>query len=427
MRASTAAASPSPPSPSCRRCACRRLFAASLLLAPAALPCSAAQLTVGPAKPENAGTSQFTFTLANSAPADEIPKRDSKTVVSVETPRYLLLIDLNDVEAVEESGYFRYKFYVRDLQPGSRNNSTYFLMNGRPVGNFPDQRMEVPFSVGGEEGKISLPIFSVNNSFLVGPTWTDPERVGLASTNRIDIHLTNQSNLSVSATFRKPALDEDYWQDKRLLIDDSDKIQTVQIPPGKSPQNTIVLELTPKPAKAFFSSIFSFAGRSIDDCNPAPGNPGAAVRPAAEGTRRWIDDCVKVNLEYHAKGGASQNLSLAIPLRFKPWPPLLLVAVILGCLPGLLIHALVNQKRFLVVLRQDLLLVASIAVVMELLSMFLVSFKSNFRIFGLDLDPFQLLPAALIGALIGLIGFDGSKRLAASLSGLVKPAGKVDP
>jgi hypothetical protein len=93
----------------------------------------------------------------------------------------------------------------------------------------------------------------------------------------------------------------------------------------------------------------------------------------------------------------------------------------------LLIHALVNQKRYLLVLRQDLLLVALIAVAVELLSMFLVSFKSNFRIFGLDLDPFQLLPAALIGGLIGLIGFDGSKRLAASISGLVKPAGKVDP
>jgi hypothetical protein len=398
-----------------------RLFTASIfLLSLSVFPCAAVQLTVGPAKPENAGTSLFVFSLASTSATDEAPKGDSKSVVSVPTTHYLLLIDLNDIEAVEEGSYFRYKFYVRNLQPASPSKSTYFLMNGRPIGDFPDQRFDVPFTIDGEEGKISLPIFSLSYSFLSGPTWTVPEDVGYGSTNRISIHLTNQSSLSISATFHKPNPREDYWQEAKVLIDDTDKIQTVQIPLGKSPQNTIDLQLTPKPATAFISSIFSFAGRSIDECRTTQGNQGAVGRPLGDATKRWIDDCVTLNVEYHTKGGLSQSMSLMIPVRFRPNPALLFLCVILGCGLGLWINALVNRKKVWPAFRQDLLLVVLIGVLVEAFSMIMVSLKSNLRIFGFDLDPFQLLPAALIGVLIGLMGFDGVKHLAASISGLVK-------
>jgi hypothetical protein len=43
--------------------------------------------------------------------------------------------------------------------------------------------------------------------------------------------------------------------------------------------------------------------------------------------------------------------------------------------------------------------------------MVLVQFDSQFRLLGLELDPFQLLPAALIGILMGLLGFKSLEAL----------------
>jgi len=48
------------------------------------------------------------------------------------------------------------------------------------------------------------------------------------------------------------------------------------------------------------------------------------------------------------------------------------------------------------------LLCAGIA---EVLGIMLVYGGSEFRLFGFELDPYQLLPVGAIGALVGLVGF----------------------
>ena len=41
----------------------------------------------------------------------------------------------------------------------------------------------------------------------------------------------------------------------------------------------------------------------------------------------------------------------------------------------------------------------------EVLGIIMVYGGSEFRLFGFELDPYQLLPVAAVGALVGLVGF----------------------
>jgi hypothetical protein len=55
-----------------------------------------------------------------------------------------------------------------------------------------------------------------------------------------------------------------------------------------------------------------------------------------------------------------------------------------------------------------------VAIAVEIIAIVLVQYDSQFRLLGIELDPFQLLSAALIGLFMGLMGFrsvDFLKRL----------------
>ena len=378
------------------------------------IPSVASQLVLVPAKPEGG---EFRFSLGATESVAQTPTQGSKSVLSAQTAHYTLLLDWNEIEN-EDYGYFRYPFYVRRSQErastecDAASECRRYLMKGIPVGSFQDQQIEVPFTIGpGEEGSIFMPVFSFSSSsFLSGPTWAKSENVYLSSGGEIHISLTNKSNLPVSVSFRQPILRGDYWQDAKLLLV-SDKSQTIQIAPGATLKGPITLKLVPRPFKAFLSSMFSFARRSIDDCGGAP----------SVSSKQWMDDCATVEADYQVRGGPPRTLAVLVPVRFEPWPPLLFVAVILGAGIGLSINALAKRQQVRSTFRKDFAFIVLIGVLAEALSMVLVSLKSEFRILGLDLDPFQLLPALLIGALIGLLGFEGCKSLATWFSGLMKP------
>jgi hypothetical protein len=129
-------------------------------------------------------------------------------------------------------------------------------------------------------------------------------------------------------------------------------------------------------------------------------------RPTAE-----KGEILKASVDYVASLGLrdrrldTETLSVEIPVRFIPWWPLLFLAVTAGTLFGSLIPVLVKKQRRWRDWPAAFVASWITAILGELLAMLLVWSNSEFRLFGLVLDPFQLLPSVFIGILAGIFGF----------------------
>ena len=132
------------------------------------------------------------------------------------------------------------------------------------------------------------------------------------------------------------------------------------------------------------------------------GNPQAVVHLPRSGSR-VLD------------AGLTVHSAVVLNLRPNPWHALgasifplwsLILSVLVGAIAGSLLAQLGKKtsadgmkwyKAFAVAL-----LASGIA---EVFGIILVYGGSEFRLFGFELDPYQLLPVAAVGALVGLVGF----------------------
>jgi hypothetical protein len=345
----------------------------------AAIPCSALDFSIP--QPAKVPGGEVRFNTIVASPADKLPEPDQ--VVS--TPHYKVYADLDGI-TYRPHGFFSYTIYVIP-KPGVEGNPTRFTVNGEPVGTFPVQKAVVEFviSEGGNEEKnwISLPVSGTDaTGYLVTPSWTEPEDVELPGETEIPLLLQNAlpewpvSVVGVQQPSRKKV-----WSKVRLSFMDSEEneFKEFDILPGRPVNDRVVLRLKPNSAQALTQLFFSRAGGSVHEK-------------------------VVATLDYRAPWGVPGSLAIEIPVRFVPWPPLLFLAVAVGTLLGSVIPILTGQRRRS---RWPRAFTASllIAIVMELLAIVLQSHDSQFRLLGVELDPFQLLPAMLIGIFMGLLGF----------------------
>jgi len=108
------------------------------------------------------------------------------------------------------------------------------------------------------------------------------------------------------------------------------------------------------------------------------------------------------------------TLPVSVSVRFKPSIWGLILAVLLGSLFGSVLYQLYQR-----ISKQDSNvswyalygLGLAAGVIAEFLALVLVMGNSQFRLLGFELDPYQLLPAGLIGALIALVGCRNSGDL----------------
>jgi hypothetical protein len=375
-----------------------------LLLCLGSRPCLAIGLTLNPVRFENG---EFLFNTGVPEVVDKLPfEAESKqhpglpTHFDVPTPHFVLSVDLIDIGPVRQCAYFNYHFYVTSRGAGLDRRPVHFSVTAFPVGVFPDQNKDVSFtiegdSLGEEAGTVRLPVFNCTAALLSGPDWPKPQKAHLAVESDVPIPLKNlrlsDLPISIVSLSRPQPQNIELWRDLKVLTNGKEDFSRIDIGQGAD-SDALMLKLVPRPGAAFVTSLFSLG-------------------------RKTPDDSVRFSLEYITLGGPTRTLSFSVPLRFAPWPPYLFVAVALGSLVGWLIIALAYNKLAWATFWRPWALALLAAAVAEALAMLLIDkTDSQFRIFGFELDPFQMLPAGLIGVVIGAMGTDGIRLFIRSLA-----------
>lgn len=242
---------------------------------------------------------------------------------------------------------------------------------------------DVSFQVGEnlplEEGTIRIPLFNVSYAKPILEYDSSMSEVGLSGESPVEIGLTNTlpdlpvglyKDLTVDS--RTPSL----WEGQPQA--------TLQLPrsgtllrPGQKLNSGIVLLLKPNPWHALSTSIFPLAPDKSHET-------------------------VIVHLNYDTPGGVPGTLEIPVAIRFKPSFWSLLFAVLAGGLIGALFSQLLSAPQTKWYKAFVIAIVA--ALIAEAAGIVLVYAKSEFRLFGVELDPYQLLPALLCGILVGMYG-----------------------
>jgi hypothetical protein len=327
-----------------------------------------------------------------SAPRElaELPiDREGAGVQTVVTPHYTVYADLDSIEYAERGGYFRYKMYV-EPRPGTPGPVAGFIVKGIPVGSFPPQMGDVELTLRGdvtEQGMITLPVFSLDEpKYLKVKEWTEPEEIELPGGGQVFLPLDNLLRLPVKVLEMQQPESGSLWRKAALQQTGGGEFKPFQIGPGAKTRNLLALDLQPGP-QAIFKALFSKVRTGEHDL----------VQAALVCATPWE------NLP-------RQTLIIAVPVRFVPWPPILFLSVAFGTLLGSFIPVLLGRRDRVHWLRAFLLSLL-VAFVFEVVAMVLVQFDSQFRLLGFEMDPFQLLPATLIGMVMGLLGFKSLEAL----------------
>src|SRR3954451_1262963 len=372
-------------------------------------PGLAVSLELAPIELENGAKIKFDKNDCESIDALPFAKGD-ENVNHFQLPHYDLYFRIDDIVPKKTFGFIRYRFYVKPKPPEGGVNEC--VISGKPSGSFRPQLADVNLYVGEEavgrdSATIHLPILSLTSpAYLAAPPWAEPEKIEIGHENEIDLQLQNllaDWPIRISAV-SQPSRKE-IWQQAELLVKGQQEFAPFDIPTGGVSKDRLVLKLSPNSWRALLNALFS---------HTVKGDP----------------ERVTASLEYTAQLGLKdpekETLEIDVPLRFVPWPPLLIVVLILGTLLGSLIPLTTGQRR-----RTDWLHAfgASLptAILAWLVAILLVQNNSEFRLLGFALDPFQLLPATLIGALLGLQGFRSLELLKRFIPGLGRGAAAAKP
>lgn len=363
-----------------------------LLVAMALLPLPALaniDLKIDPVK-FGGGTSEVRFHSQGCDIGVPLPENAVDRLMQKSTEHYIVFVDLSDIHSPESTDYTVYKFYVQS-KPGASGHAVtcLFLVQAQPTGSFKDQIVEVHFQVGQtasfEDASMRLPVhstFSAEAMLESPPPETLPEvrpgsasNVGIKLINRLsDLPLVVERDVEVIPSHPF------YWKATSGMLGvhgDSD----LALSQGQTLENAIVLQLQPDPWKAL----------------------GATFRPLAASKSH---DKFFVNLSYFTRGGFRRMLQVPVEVRFVPSLWSLLLAVLGGSLLGSLVPLVFSSGgRGILTWLQAFGAAFVVAILAWLVGLVMVSLDSRFRIFGIELDPFQIVPASLIGAFVGLYGF----------------------
>ena len=110
-------------------------------------------------------------------------------------------------------------------------------------------------------------------------------------------------------------------------------------------------------------------------------------------------------------GNRTGSIELAVPIRFRPSILTLLLALTTGVALGSLIPLLASKRGRVSTWGRATVTALVVAIILELVGIFLVANNSKFVLFGFNLDPWQTLPVLLLGIGNGLLGFEAAKKL----------------
>lgn len=369
----------------------RQLVAATVLAALSQTAGMALKLDLWPVSLEDGGRVEF-----NQSACDPIAALPflalHKGVVSKRLNHYEVLLRIEDVTVDPQRGFIQYLLYVRDRPP--HNTITECVISGLPSGKFRAQFRVVTFSVESpdtatEVSTLQLPVLSFfSPPNLQGPRWSDGEAedIEFSRTNEIFVPLENLSSAwpirVTSVTSPKRGGGE--WRRAEITTAGHGQFEPFHINPSME-SNDLVVRLDPKPSHAFWRSLSSRSSPKTIDYFPIS---------------------VQYVIEFGPTSIDQEPISLAIPVRLIPWPPLFLLALTVGTVLGSMVPLLSKRKRTDAVTHLKAFFAAFVVALLAwLLAIFLTQNNSEFRVGGVSLDPFQIPTAVIIGAVAGVLGF----------------------
>src|SRR5258708_2127226 len=292
-------------------------------------------------------------------------------------------------------GSFIYQFYVARQGSTPPTQMCVFRVQANPSGSFVDQLAEVSFHVkdGAEpsdDGTVTIPLH--NSSYKQPILQADPPKpfasVSLSGKYPVAVKITNLLHdlpgtmNGVTATPDNPT----YWQVQPQAAFHFSQPGATGLQAGQYLDTGIEVILVPNRWHALGASIFPMA-------------------PNKE------QETVHLSIDFHTPGGIPGTLEVKLPLRFRPSFWNLALAVLIGALIGSALGLLLPKRDSgsgaspSPAWYKAMLIALGFGIVAEALGMILVNGNSEFRLLGFELDPYQLLPASLIGVLVGLMGF----------------------
>jgi hypothetical protein len=283
----------------------------------------------------------------------------------------------------EARQWFKYELFVKKLSLQQWFRSE---LKAVPYGRFRDCFKDIAFTVGDgttkEQGFLHLPLHALSNDPYLNAMIDEVAlgdavlNVRLGSDQPLQLNIKN--NLldmplvvrSVKLSYVQP----DFWASPEATIDENLKI----------PQDHTVLtgrvQIRPRPMKVIPNTFFR--SKSGDD------------------TR------LNLIISYAAhEGGNPRELSSRIKVRFVPSLSYLLLAIVVGALIGAGGRLIDRKARASIKawLWGNLAAFAG-AVILEILGIVLISLNSEFKLFGIALDPFQFPHVLFMAVLVGVLG-----------------------
>jgi hypothetical protein len=307
-------------------------------------------------------------------------------MVQSTTSNYTVAVDLGNTTYFGYA-YFIYPVYVRPNN--GRGKSCSFRVQVLPSGTFADKVADVSFHVGEgaqlEDGVIRIPLYNIySKSILQGHPGAKLQLVTLSGDTKLDITLSNALPDLAIGLYPEVQVSpghKSYWLENpqaevRFPHSGSRMLDAGQILGG-----AVVLNLRPNPWQALGASIFPLA----------PDQP---------------HENLTLYVNYETPGKIFGTLEIPVAIRFRPVFWSLILSVLAGAIAGSLLAQLGKKNSVDGVKWYKAFAVALLASgIAEVLGIIMVSGGSEFRLFGFELDPYQLLPVFAIGALVGLVGF----------------------
>ena len=342
----------------------------------------------------------FTKTFAESVGTPVPIGRDAFIASS---PNYDIWMDLDGVSEVQQFGYFRYEIYVRPK--ASPTQVTRVTFQGQTDGAFDDQFVAVHFAVGDgtkpELGTIMLPIFGrYSPKALSSLQPGDPIPVFVATDKEISVPLSNELKrmpVTITGASASPN-DRTLWKCAgrtgvtspicalEIRGAASAPFAPFQIAKGDTNSEDLCILLRPQIPQAFSTALIRGKGNE--------------------------DDVITVLVKYKTLGRAETSSPIRVRVQFIPWPPFLVLMAMSGAVLGWLGLLVVKAKKEEAGEQLRILGAALLAAfLVEVLGMLLVAGGSELKILGQTMDPFRMLPAALIGVIAGLAGYQSRSFL----------------
>lgn len=267
-----------------------------------------------------------------------------------------------------------------------KRESACFRFAARPLGTFVDQRALISVTIeDGErttDGEIEIVLRNTDRAphYLAAAVSKAPASVRLAGVSQIWLHLKNELPdvpLEIGREIRVLG-PESLFRNTRVEIHIDSHLGA-----GANVQRALEIEVTPVPHRAIGQS-----------CLP----PGSEE-----------DEALTLLVPYRTRGGIDRTLVVPVTVRFKPSIWSLIFIVMFGGVIGSMVPPLVWKRRRKAALWFKAALVAALlAFIVEIAG---ISLQTELKVRGHTLDPYQLLPAFLIGLFVGAFGFKGLEGL----------------